>query len=271
LVLGLALAGCHSGTLPDPNDPGDGEVSPRVLRDTLSSINDSLAERRLRHEISNDEYHGLIAKAASELVKELDLSAVDPSEAWEYAEVLRAGRNFTAAKKMLEIAVEHAKETRNPDRFVNDTLRLAHVQAELGQAQSAIETCQTVMDARPSDSAPILMSVLYEIAPAARNHGHDVELAKLLEQAVKKHESTTVDANTQAGHDFVLARPHHIARAYALAAELYDKAGMTAEATAAMTKVYQSTFDFEQAMKRETAKTGRAPGRARLPGGRSRL
>jgi tetratricopeptide (TPR) repeat protein len=241
----ISVAGCKSGTLPDPNDPKDAEVSPEIVRKNLQSISDSLIERRLKKEIDNLQYRELLAKAATELSKEFDLQSVDPSEAWQYAEVLRAARNWEAAKPMLEIAVKHAKLAKNEDRRINDTLRLAEVLAQLGQVQESIATAKQVLDARPTDSAPILMGVFYEIAPVARGRDHDRELAELLEGAIRKHLATQVDAETEAGRNFIAARSHHVTAAYALLSELYTALNEPEKSQEAIAKAQKAVVDID--------------------------
>jgi tetratricopeptide (TPR) repeat protein len=233
-----------------------------VLSGNLRSISDSLIERRVRKEITNEEYRNLIAKAAAELVKEADMSRVDPAEAWQYGEVLRAARNWEAALAVFELAVKHAKATKNEDRRVNDTLRLAHVQAHLGSVQASIETASQVLDAKPTDSAPILLAVLYEIVPAARGKDHDLALAELLEGSIQKHLRTQVDTNTVAGKDFMAARSHHVSGAYTTLAALYDQLGMTARAEGALKKAERAAKDFNGFLESELAQSGSGEGSA---------
>jgi tetratricopeptide (TPR) repeat protein len=227
----LLIVGCRSGTLPDPNDPRDvGQVPPSILSDNLLAVSEALLERRISREIDDREYRELLSQAARELVQELDLKLVDPAQAWEYAEVLRAARRWEEAKELLGLAVQHARLTKNEDRRLNDTLRMAHCAAELGQVDEAIELVRSVMDAKPIESAPILPAVFFEIVPAALQHGRRVELAELLEAAADKHSETVVDPNTPAGRDFLIARPFHMRNAYLQAAEIYLQNGRESDA-----------------------------------------
>jgi tetratricopeptide (TPR) repeat protein len=239
------LAGCRTGTLPDPNQPGDSQVSPEVLRKNLQAVSDALVDRRLKGEIDNNQYRELLAKAAAELVKQYDLKEVDPSEAWQYGEVLRAARNWSAAKEMLQIAVRHAKLVKNEDRRVNDTLRLAESMAHLGQVQESIVTAREVLDAKPTDSAPILMAVFYELAPVAKGRSHDAELAELLEAAIRKHLATRVNLESQPGRDFMAARSYHVRGAYALLTELYTNLGETAKARKALERMRMASQNID--------------------------
>lgn len=246
VLFSVALAaGCRTGTLPDPNNPADRRVTPEVLRKNLQAVSDSLIERRMKGEFDNAEYRDLLAKAATELVKEYNLKTIDPGDAWEYGEVLRAARNWSGAKEVLEIAVNDAKATRNEDRRVNDTLRLAEAMAHLGQVQESINIASEVLNARATDSAPILMAVFYEIAPVARGKSHDAELASLLEAAIDKHMATQVDVDTQAGRDFMAARAYHISAAYHLLTELYISLEDPKKAEQSKDRARRATLDID--------------------------
>ncbi|MEZ0325887.1 MAG: hypothetical protein ACAH95_08265 [Fimbriimonas sp.] len=253
LLAAMACLGCQTGTLIDPTE-ANSDMSPEILRDNLKSISDSLIQRRIKGEITGEQYRELIAKAAAELVEEMDLEHVEPGEAWQYGEVLRAARNWEVAEKLLQIAVEHAKTKKSEDRRVNDTLRLAQVQASLGKVQAGIRTASEVLDAKPSDSAPILLAVLYEIVPAARGREHDAELAELLEASIQKHLGATVETSTQEGQAFMAARQHHVSGAYVQLANLYDAAGMSSAAAEAREKARLSSSDFTEFLRAELAK-----------------
>lgn len=229
LTLAIVSIGCQSGTLPDPHDPRDvGNVSPDLLRETLASISDSLLVKVSKGYITTEEYKTLLAKAANELTRDTDLTKVNPPDAWQYAEILRAGGNWEKAEKMLRLAVDYTKVSKDEDRRINDSLRLAQVEAQLGKYEESVALMKSVMDAKPVDSAPILPAIYLEIAPVFRGHGHDGELAELLEQAVTKELETVVDSSSDAGKDFLMARPFHVRNAYKMAAELYRSAGNVA-------------------------------------------
>jgi hypothetical protein len=226
LIAALSIVGCQTGVLPNPNEPTTKEeASPEILKRNLGTISDGLMEKRMKGSIDEQQYRDLLAKAADELVDELDLEHVDPEEAWQYAEILRAGRDWKPAKRLLVLAVKEARAVKNEDRRVNDSLRLAEAEAHLGEYEASLRDANSVMDAKPVDSAPILPAVLLEIAPVLAEHGHNLEVAKLLETAARKHLLTTVDGSTRAGKDFIMARPYHVRRAYIMAADLYERSG----------------------------------------------
>lgn len=238
----LGAGGCQTATVPNPNDPTDvGALSPEIIRRNLRSITESLAERRAHGEFTTKRYRELVAKAASELLASVDVGSIEPSQAWEYGELLRDAQKWKEAEPVLKVAIEWAKETKNADRRVNDTLRLAVVQAHLGRIPEAIQTASLTLDATPKQSAPILMSTLLELTPVARGKGNDIELAHLLEKAIVKHTHTEVDPNTVPGRDFLAARPYHIRNAWTTIARLYHDAGKDDLAEEALRKSMAQT------------------------------
>jgi len=230
----VSVVGCRTGTLPDPNDPADGPLSPEILARRLRATSDVLLNRVAKREISSRQYRELLALEADRLVKASSLDTVDPSTAWQYADVMRTARHWSEAERILKVAVRWATESKNEDRRVNDTLRLAQAQAQQSKVGEAIATARTAFDTAPESSAPILPATLYEIVPPAIGKGQDVELGRLLEDAARIHSRTEVDPKSEAGSAFLAARPHHLFRAYRSAAELYSRAGREDLAQAAM-------------------------------------
>jgi hypothetical protein len=228
LGVGLLAAGCRTGTLPDPNDPHDVVAQkPEVLRRNLNSASDMLNQRKDRGEITDEEYHNRLKQYAQGLLKENDVKQIPAEQAYLYAEVLLTAEQWEKAKAVLQEAVKYALESKNQDRRVNDSLRLARVEAELGHIPEAVEITRTTFSAGVLDKAPILPAVLYEIVPAAKSHlGKDGAIvADLLRDAIKQHEEVLVDEKLEAGRAFLIARPHHIRVAWEEAARLYSTAG----------------------------------------------
>ena len=247
LLAGLLLAGCQTGHVPNPNDPNDvGALSPDTLRRNLGAVTDSLVARRASGELTTQQYRTLVAKAARELVQSVDTTSVKPDQAWEYAEVLRDAQQWKQAAAVLEVAVKYAKSTHDEDRRINDTLRLALVQANLGNIPQALATARSTFDARPKDSVPILISILLELTPAVRGKGHDLEVAKLLEDAISIHMHAEVNPNSAPGRDFLLARPYHIYHAWSLVVELDEAAGRPDLAAKARQKRAATGSSFAQ-------------------------
>jgi tetratricopeptide (TPR) repeat protein len=211
-----SLSGCRTRTLPDPNDVG--YLQPEVLRRNLKYASESLWDRHLKGEITDAQFQALIAKAANELLGRVRIEQVPPSKAWEYAEVFRTAKRWKEAEKFYQIAV---KAARDEDRFVNDSLHLAQVMCENGEVEAAIPIARSTFQSTPGAKAPILYGVLLEIVPAARNKGHDLELASLLEGAIGQAEQTQVDPKSVPGQQYLLARPLKIRDAWITIVQLY--------------------------------------------------
>lgn len=222
-LIGLAAIGCKTGTLPDPNDPADvGNLTPETVRHNLFWANAMLLEREQSGEITPAESREYIARRARELLGALDASKVNPSDVWEYGEIFMTAKEWKGAKTFLEAAVKYAK---NEDRRVNDSLRLAQVDARLGDYATAIKLARSTLNVPDTDGAPVLPAVYLEIAPIVRGHGLDAELAQLIADATSVHKRVKVDESTEPGKAFLFARKHHILKALELAVDLAKSAG----------------------------------------------
>lgn len=234
-MAGCLLVGCETAVLPDPNDPNDvSVVQPDVLRNSLKGASDNLNQRLAQREINQRQYDALMAQYANDLLNTTNIEAIPPSRAWEYAEVFRTAKRWKEAATVLKVAVKAAK---SQDRRVNDTLRLAQALAYENEVPEAIQTAKKVFDAPAQEKAPILLAVLYEIVPAARNKGKDVDLATLLEDAIEQAQQTLVDPNSDAGKMFLAARPHHVRNAWMTVLDLYSAAGRDDLAQKAMRRM----------------------------------
>lgn len=231
----VVVQGCRFAPLPDPNDPKDvGVLAPEVLRRKLKWASENLNERVAKGEIDEDQAQEMISSYADDLIKSAPIEQIDVDRAWEYGEVFRTARRWDMARAVLTVAVKNAK---GEDRRVNDSLRLAHVMAMQGDTDEALDMAESVLNAKPNDSAPILPAVLLEIVPAAENKGQDERLARLLEKAIDKHNTTIVDPKLPAGEAFLTAKPYHIRRAWSKVIVLYRRAGNETEADAAVQRM----------------------------------
>lgn len=227
-ALSLLLSGCHLSTFPDPNDPnGAGALQPEVLRRQVKGASDSLYARVTGGEIDDRTYRRLLAQYTDDLLKRIQIDRVDPAKAWEYGEVFRTGQLWDRAEKTYAIAMKAAA---NDDRRVNDTLRHAEALAHLGRVEEAVKEARSTFDAPPTEKAPILFSVLYEIVPGGRGKGKDLLLAHLLEDAIAQSSMVQVDLKSDAGKAFMTALPHHQHNARELAARLYLDGDRTSDA-----------------------------------------
>lgn len=220
------VSGCGSKAPPDPNDPAAvGIMQPDVLQRNLKWASEMVNDRVAKDEISDREGRQYLTKYANQLIEKIDFKQMDDNRAWQYADVFRTAERWDLAQKALDKAVAHAKKTGNQDRFVNDSLRLAQAIAHQGKRKESMELVRSVFDTRDRDKAPILLAVVYEIAPALKGHGMDAEAAQLVEDAIQQHLQVVIDPKTEAGQNFLAAKWHHIRKAWELAIDLYRSAG----------------------------------------------
>lgn len=232
-LLGIvASGGCRPEPPPNPNDPRQvGLVRASVLKRNLQAAYEALRLRERRGEISSEELRRSLREFAAESLAHVDLSRIPEKEAWEYGDVFRTAEKWEEARRLYEVAVRVAD---NEDRRVNDHLRLAHALAALGKVEEAIATARKVFDAPPNEKAPILPAVLFEISEQGAGRGHDLELARLVEEAIDQHEQALVDPATPAGRDFLIARPFLIAQAWDRIVSLLGRAGARDELARAL-------------------------------------
>ncbi len=230
----VLLAGCKTQVLPDPNDPPVGQtISGEILVRNIEQLVNGLDTRMRQGEINQRQHDDLLAKMIHRMIKGVDPSSIPPKQAWQFGDAYRLSGDWQTAKSLYETAVRVADTT---GRTVNDTLRLARVQAHLGDVTTAIKTCRSTFKVGPQDKGPILMAVLYEVEPEAQGKGHDYELAKLVEDAISQHEQTLVDQDKEAGQSFLRARPAHVHNAWIRVAQLYQASGHLDEARRAIQK-----------------------------------
>jgi hypothetical protein len=221
--LAAATIGCTVKTLPDPNDPTRVTANQAaVMRNQLRWASDAANERVFHHEISPDQAKQLVTQYAAQLSKAYDAKQLTAGNAWMYGEVLLSSQNWKLAEGALERAVKDAKDD---DRHVNDSLRLAEVEAHLHKVDEAMRLVRGTFTVPNFAKAPILPAVLFTIVPAAKGQNHDPDLAQLLEECIQQHKETVVDPKIPAGKLFLLARPHHIRNAWEEVYKLYNESG----------------------------------------------
>ncbi len=223
LVVAVGLSGCRFGQYPDPNksneaDKYDGER----LQNNVRAADENLTRRLLRGEINASGKKTLLQDYIRDQLGDIDLEQVPSEQVWRYADLYRQLEDWKTTDALYSRAVGSAK---NEDRRVNDTLRLAEAKARLKDVPKGIELVRSTFTAAPGGKAPILMAALYEFAPAALGQDHDIEVAKLLEDAIEQHMQTVVDPNTDAGRLFIEARPFHVKRAWEIVVRIYRESG----------------------------------------------
>jgi len=243
--------GCHTGTLPDPNNVAKaGPESAEVIQRQLDAAADSLNVRRAHREINDRQYSALISKIAHDYIAQAKDVKITNANARAWGRVFVTAKDWEKAESAVRQGIDAESVRAKQDYralgdWIYDTLTLARVEAHLKKVPEAVKLARSVFEVPGKAKAPILTSVVYEIVPAAQGQGHDLELADLIRDAIQQHEETIVDPNSDGGRDFLIARPHHIRRAWEQAALLYDSAGKDDEAAkciAEARKIEQETI-----------------------------
>jgi tetratricopeptide (TPR) repeat protein len=216
-----------------------------LLHETIRGAADSLNDRVVSGQISDRQRLDLLASKASELLSDGDPQHCRPEDAWIYGDLLMTAGRFKDAIPVLQKAVKYAASVHNDDRRVNDSLRLARALAETGQTEASLNLVQSVIDSGPKDPGPILPAVLLQITPVAQGKGDDYQLAKVLEEAIQEHLKEKVDPKSDAGRMFLIARIHHIRKAWFTIITLLKSSGHSAEADAAAQKATQMMQQLE--------------------------
>ncbi|MEQ1936106.1 MAG: hypothetical protein ABL962_19805 [Fimbriimonadaceae bacterium] len=212
---------------PDPNDPAKNKLmASEVLLRNLRVTSDAANMRVAKGEWGPRRAKRKVSEAAADMVAHIKIENIQPSEAWEYGEVLWTAKQWDKAAEVLELAVKAAQ---SEDRRINDTLRLAQCYVALEQVDKGIALARTTFNAKPADSEPLIPSILFELVPLARNQGKNLALAKLLEDAIPIYAGTKLEAGSQRERDFQVAKPHLIKQANATAAWLRANPSLVVE------------------------------------------
>ncbi len=212
LALAWVCSGCHTGYLPDPNvAPPGGAIAAGPLYSSLEGFSYYLNQRQDSKQISAKEYKAYIVEWTARLAEKVQPKFIPEADAWKTGQIYRTARLWSQAEAELKRAVKWATENKNPDRRVNDLLRLAQVQAEQGRVDEAIATAKLTFDAKPEEAAPILVSISLELVPSAAGKKRDAQLADLLDEAAALE--VAVDRTKDAGKIFMQARPFHLRKA----------------------------------------------------------
>ncbi|QYK56518.1 MAG: hypothetical protein KF733_03340 [Fimbriimonadaceae bacterium] len=220
----LVTAGClQQETIPDPNEPLAGQQYSGAQVQTMVREIFRVADAQVRSgRLSPSQRDVVVSREVGSIVANVDPEKVRPTEAWRYGDAFRIAGRWQTAERLFKVAVQAAKTN---DRLVNDSLKLARVEAHLGKIDEALAHVRSTYKAPPTEKAPILMATAYEIVPEAVGKDRDKDLAGLLLEAIEQHSETIVDPTSDAGRDFLKAKPLHIAHAYTLAARLFQSAG----------------------------------------------
>lgn len=241
ITAAFLVGGCTVRQLPDPNDPlSNAAHAGELLRKQMKQLSELVNDKVAAKDISDADGQKILATQAGEELDRLKDIKIPQESAWEFAEVAITAKRWPAAKFLLGQALEvdnkaHQKDPSDEDRLVNDTLRLAHVQAEMGDLDAAMKTARSAFSATPHWKWPILYAVYLEIVPAAERvkPGHEVELAQLVEDAIGQHKLAQGSPDDKREAGWVAARNFHIRAAWIKAAELYQVASKPDQAARA--------------------------------------
>lgn len=227
VLMGTLVSGCHSGTFKDPNDPGQaGIMQPDVIDRDLKNASDTINERVAMGYITDAQGQQVLSEYAKSLLGQVKVEETPVSEAWKYAQAFITAKDWNQAIAMLKVALTNPP---NEDRWVNDTLRLAHCEAEIGNVDQAILLTKSTFRASPDWKWPILYATYLEIVPAGLRHskGKDLELARLVELAIHQHELAWGDPKQARFQDWLEYRHFQIRSAWQYIAGIYRTAGET--------------------------------------------
>lgn len=226
VVAGLATAGCRVGQAKNPNDPNEvsAAAQPKVIDEYMTQMwSDVIRPARDAGQVTSEQGDQMMITGATEYLKTVHFKETPPAVAWLLAKSFIVAHEWDRAAKLLEVAI---KTDSGPDRQVHDRIWLARCQAEQGQVDEAIKWARSAFDAPPEWKWPILYAVYLEIVPAAERvkPSARIELARLVEDAIKQHEAATGSLEDERTSAYVATRSHHISEAWALVVKLYQAA-----------------------------------------------
>ena len=232
LIAILCTTGCHTGTLPDPNDVATAGVdTPDVIMKQLQVASDALNDRKANREINDQEFRLLMIGVSRRYLDQAKDRTLTATNASTWGQVYTSARDWQDAETALQKAVDVEKKPATADfhdlgDLIGDTLSLASAQAHLGKVPEAISNTRSVFNVPPKAKAPILNSILNDIVPSAARHGkYFLDLAALLNDGIEQEQQVLVDPNSDGGRAFLLARPHKIQDAWEEIALLDNAAG----------------------------------------------
>lgn len=195
------------------------EIVEQNLKGFYARTQYELARKRMTEEQADKYFRTYAAEQSKRIIRKY----LAYGELYRYGEILRSARLW---KEALEVYQSYLKSPSVTEDFrVNTLLRIAHCEAELGEADEAIASTRATFDTPPTSKPAILLAVYLEIVPPLRGKADPLELARLVKDAMAQHAMARVNQRSSAGMDFLLAREHHFRRAAKLIAELAKDAG----------------------------------------------
>jgi tetratricopeptide (TPR) repeat protein len=221
-LLLLSLYGCQSGQLDDPNSLENIQGEPARMMANLREARETLDMRVAKNQLTSQQRDQLMLEKTKKYLEITDKGDVTDENAWIYGDLYRDAGMWKEAFSLYDRARKAAK---NEDRRVNDNLRFSRAAGQIGKVKDAIAAVRSTFSTPPKEKAPILPALIFEVIPSCEGKGSDLELARLLEEGISQHNATVVDAETDPGKAFLIARPAHIQRAFTKVVDLYVKAG----------------------------------------------
>lgn len=263
LILVAGLSGCRLWQEPNPDDANQVSASrqPDLILRHMKHASDVVNDQVWRNKIDDATGRKLLLQDAQQYMNSIRLKNISANDAWKIAQAYLTAQQWDKAEHYLGIALQNPPDQ---DRRINDTLRFARCQAELGDVPAAIITVRSLFDAPPEWKWPILYAVYLEIVPAAAEKNPDmrIELAQLVRDAIHQHLLATGNARDPRFTNLIFARTHHVVKAWQLVDQLYADAKRPDLARAAAN---QEAADVK-ASEALTPQTGRAwPGQDPLP------
>lgn len=229
----LITVGCQTGKLPDPNSENEIANYPEIMMRNLVNWRTKLDRKVAKRELTPDQRDTMMSEKTNEYLKLITPDLATEENAWVYGDLFRDGGRWDDAYRLYDAARKAAK---TDDRRVNDSLRFARAAAKLKRHDEALAAVKSTFDSPAEEKAPILPAVLYEVVAAAEEDKKAPysKYAKVLEEAIKQHLVTQVDASTDPGKAFLAAKPTHLSRAWSKVVGLYQEGGDLNSARAAI-------------------------------------
>lgn len=222
----LAVAGCQAPLIHNPNEAN--QVSPARQPDVVEAYMEQMAEDVIAPavataQITRERGDQLMVEGAKAYLDTVVFKDTPPEKVWLVAKAYMTAHEWDKAVPLVEQAI---KVDTTGDRKVNDQLWLSRCHAELGHWMEAVKDARESFVAPPEWKWPILYAVQYEIVPACERDpkASRIELAHLVEDAIKQHEAATGSLDDSVRRSWIATRTYHLNKAWSLVIQLYTDA-----------------------------------------------
>lgn len=219
----LVFYGLKDSVPPDPNDvlqvdSGGLAIATRNVEQFFWN----LEAKQANGDLDADRAKVLLEEYARSQVEAVRRTGAEKESTFMFGELLRAGKLWSEAQAAYEQVLKESPD--NEDLFVNSKLRIAQCMAAQDRVEEGLAAIRETFSASAGNKPPILLGVYLDFAPYAQGKGHDVELAKVIREAVDQHLAANVNPTSVSGQAFLGVRRIHVSRAFLLAIALLDKA-----------------------------------------------